>query len=166
MPDPLLPVEADPEVEKRKQEQEAAAQEKLDAQQEAQEAQQKAESEAQKASEKAEADQRKATEEQAAHEESIHGAKIDVAKALSDCYYKVDSAMSKVKNGLVILKEVKTLRDQIFLLKDQAERLCQPEAVPGVVSGDEPIPEQTPIQASRHRQGTSRRISRLLLPKI
>ena len=56
-------------------------------------------------------------------QEALHKAVVDVAKAISDAFYKVDAELLGLPPNNPIGTELKAIRDNIFVQKQRAEKL-------------------------------------------
>jgi hypothetical protein len=65
---------------------------------------------------------------------ALHSAAVDVAKAVSDAYYKIDAALTKMAQDSDIYSKLKAVRDAVFIQKGQAEAVVQ------VASGGQQAP--------------------------
>ena len=52
-------------------------------------------------------------------QENLHKSATDVAKAVSDAYYKVDSALLNLPAGNTMAAGMKAIRDNLFVQKQQ-----------------------------------------------
>ena len=64
-----------------------------------------------------------ATDDPRKQSEDMHKTVVDVAKAVSDSFYKVDAALLGLPPNNAIGEELKAIRDNIFVQKQRAEKL-------------------------------------------
>lgn len=92
-------------------------------------------------------------------QEALHKAVVDVAKAISDAFYKVDSELLGLPPNNSLGAELKAIRDNIFVQKQRAEKLVtgasealqkMPPPLPEAPEPlkQQPAPQQQPRQAS------------------
>ena len=85
--------------------------------------------------------------------EEMHKKVSDIAKAVSDTFYKVDSTLLGLPPNNAIAEELKAIRDNIFVQKQRAEKLLAgasqalAELPPAPPPEPEPEPEPEPAEA-------------------
>ena len=88
-----------------------------------------------------------ATDDPRKQSEDMHKTVVDVAKAVSDSFYKVDSALLGLPPNNSIAEELKAIRDNIFVQKQRAEKLVS-GASEALAKLPPPAPEPEPKPAA------------------
>ena len=80
--------------------------------------------------------------------QEAHGAATSTAKAISDCFYKVDSLLSKIPEAAPAKSQLKAIRDALFIQKNKAEGIVQ-QATMSPVPEEAPAPANVPSKAAQ-----------------
>ena len=91
-------------------------------------------------------DQMKAQNEALKAQVALHSSTVEVAKAVSDAYYKIDAVLTKMTPDSDVWTRLKSIRDAIFIQKGQVDQVVQMAS--GGTSGQQAQPVAPPPTAA------------------